>query len=138
MDIEDILKSSPKEFAQKIRKLRSNRAKLKQLQLQKIREINKEANYNILKNKQEILKLKDKNFIRNYGEIKIFVNRFEINNTKMFYDQGLSFKYAIRPLQYSRVLKNGRIKYYTKNAKCIVFRVSYLSSNPLEMRYFMT
>lgn len=74
MDIEDILKSSPKEFAQKIRKLRSDRAKLKQLQLQKIREINKEANYNILKNKQEILKLKDKYFIGNYGEIKIFVN----------------------------------------------------------------
>lgn len=42
----------------------------------------------------------------------------------MFYDQGLSFKYAIRPLQYSRVLKNGRIKYYTKNAKCIVFNYS--------------
>ena len=28
----------------------------------------------------------------------------------------------MRPLQYSKTLKSGKVKYYTKNTKCIVFR----------------
>ena len=122
MSIEDILKSVPKEFAQKIRELRNDKRKLELLRLQKIGEINTRTSRGISKNKQEIRNLKRKYFVRDYGEIKIFVDRFETGCRKMFFDQDLSFGYEMRPLQYSKTLKSGQVKYYTKNTKCIVFK----------------
>ena len=122
MSVEDILKSKPKEFAQKIRKLRGEKRKLELLRLQKIGEINAKTSQDIFKNKQGISKLKRKYFVRDYGEVKIFVDRFETGGRKMFFNQDLSFGYEMRPLQYSKTLKSGKVKYYTKNTKCIVFR----------------
>lgn len=112
---------TPREFALCVKQNKDKIAKIKQQQKQLVAaERQKLANERQPLDRQKTF-LNNKYLLDNPLGIMVYVDRVEINGRKLYYVDGLSVKYEMRKERVARRLKNGQIRYSTKNIKHLVF-----------------